>query len=128
MKKFFWLLLIFLSFVGCSDSKQDCDRVDPDVQVGIYDSRSIAVAFMSSDVYNKTEGLVLKEWMEEYKIAKNENDQQKIKDLESKGQSQQEKLHLQGFGTAPVDDILAYIPEEINNLKQQNNIQLLISK
>lgn len=126
------LLMFFAMMVsmlaGCSESKFYCDRVDPNVQIGTYDSRSVAVAFVGSDVYAKTDGLVMKQWMEEYKAAKMVNDKQKIKELEAKGEDLQEKLHLQGFGTAPVDDILAHIPEQVSEIKQQNNVHSLISK
>ena len=124
---FFFVALLPI-FAGCSKIRPAEDRVNSAIQVGVYDSRSVAIAFIRSDVYKKTDGLMLKQWMDEYKTAKSENNKQKMEDLKSKAESLQEKNHQQGFGTASVDDILIHIPEQISVIKQQNKVQLLISK
>lgn len=45
--------------------------------------------------------------------AKAAGDQARMKELEERGQALQRKLHRQGFGSVPVDDILAHGKDRI---------------
>ena len=92
MKPIFWVLLISFSLT----SVQSQENTDAFVRrIGIYDSRSVAIAFVGSDVFNR--------WMapvyEELKQAKADNDQAAIRRLEKTGRARQNQLHMQGFST-----------------------------
>ncbi|NNM31187.1 MAG: hypothetical protein HKO57_16855 [Akkermansiaceae bacterium] len=97
-------------------------------RIGIYDSRSVAIAFVGSEVYKKTRGKLLAAKMDEQRKAREEGDKKKLEELEAWGKAQQELLHRQGFSTAPVDDILAHISGPLAEIRKEANVQLLISK
>ena len=97
-------------------------------RIGIYDSRAIAVAFVGSEVYNRTVGKEMAKKMAECKKAESEGDQQKLAELKAWGEAQQSLLHKQGFSTSPVDDILVHITGQLPEIKKQAGVELLVSK
>ncbi len=97
-------------------------------RIGVYDSRSIAIAFIDSGVYKKTDGKLMAKKMKEYKKAKEEENQERIKELEAWGEERQALLHKQGFSTAPVNNILAHISDQLPEIKKQAQVEVLVSK
>lgn len=97
-------------------------------KIGIYDSRAVAIGFVGSELYQSTDGLELSKMMEEYKAAEAEGNTKLMSELENKGQAQQDVLHQQGFGTAPVDNILQHIENQIPALLEEADVSFLISK
>jgi hypothetical protein len=81
------------------------------VRVGTYDSRAVAIAYARSEEFSQS----MKELMARHAKAKTDGDAALVKQLEEEGQSQQVRLHLQGFSNAPVaeafDPIRARLPE-----------------
>ena len=71
--------------------------------IGVYDSRAVAVAFVGTKAFKKW----LKKTDEELKF-------------------QQEILHKQVFGTMAIDNILEYL--DLNILAKQMNINIFLSK
>jgi len=101
---------------------------DSNYRVGVYDSRAIAIAFVGSDVYKASHGRKLAEMMMKYKKAKAENNQERMSELEVWGKAQQALLHKQGFSTAPVDDILKHVADQLPKIKKQAGVDLIVSK
>lgn len=97
-------------------------------RLGTYDSRAIAVAFVGSEVFYKTEGKVIAQKMAEYKKAEANGNEAKAARLKAWGQARQSRLHQQGFGTLPVDDILKHIKDQIPGIKKAGQVDLLVSK
>lgn len=93
-------------------------------RLGIYDSRAVAVAYAHSDWNDKR----LKAKMAEMEKAKAEGDTKKIRELEAWGPAQQAKIHRQGFSTAPVDDILEHIKDNLPQICKQADVTALVSK
>ena len=118
------LFAFILPFSVCAGEVKD----QTTEKIGIYDSRSVAIAFMGSEVFKKTRGKLLTTKMAEHKKAKEEGDKQKIKELEEWGKAQQLLLHKQGFSTEPVTDILALISNQLPEIKKKAQVDLLISK
>lgn len=115
--------------VGCAETpQQERSATTPVTRIGTYDSRSVAIAFVGSEVYKATAGKKLADMMTEYKKAEAAGDTKRVEELKAWGEAQQALLHRQGFSTAPVDDILGYISEELPQIKKQANIDLLVSK
>jgi len=56
------------------------------------------------------------------------NDQKKIMELEAWGQQQQQKHHLQGFGTAPVQDCLKPIEKQLPAIAQKAGVDIIVNK
>jgi len=70
--------------------------------VGIYNSRSVALAWGRSKAHND----IVAKLYDEAQKAKAAGDSVKLKELQKQGSSMQDKLHRQVFGDAPIDDIL----------------------
>lgn len=94
------------------------------VYVGTFDSRAVAVAYAHSDWNDKR----LRAKMAEMKEAKAAGDMEKIKELEAWGEAQQAKLHKQGFGTAPVHNLLKHIKDDIPRIGRETGVDIIISK
>jgi hypothetical protein len=105
-------------------SKAEANKPIKPLRVGVYDSRAIAVACLRSEWWNKQ----LQEKMKEMEKARAAGDTQKVKELEEWGQSSQTKAHLQGFGTAPVKNLLERVNKELAQVAQQAGVDIIVSK
>jgi hypothetical protein len=94
------------------------------LRVGIYDSRAIAMACLRTEWWNKQ----LQDKMKEMEKAKAAGDTKKVKELEEWGQSSQAKAHLQGFGTAPVKNLLERVNKELAQVALQAGVDIIVSK
>jgi hypothetical protein len=94
------------------------------LRVGIYDSRAIAVAAISSEWWNKQ----VQEKMKEMEKAKAAGDTQKVKELQEWGSKGQESAHLMGFGTAPVQKLLEPIKDQLPKVAEQAGVDIIVSK
>jgi len=116
--------------VSCSQrgaiSQTEANAARP--RVGVYDSRSIAIAFCGSEIYNTTNGKVLAQLKVDYKKAKAAGDTKRMAELEAKGKAQQTLLHKQGFSTAPVDEILAHIDDQVEKIAEDADVEVILSK
>lgn len=97
-------------------------------RIGTYDSRSVAIAFVGSEVYKKTAGEELRKNWAAYKKAKEAGNTEEEKKLKAWGENQQHLLHQQAFSTAPVDNILKHIADKLPEFKKQQKVDLLVSK
>ena len=97
-------------------------------RVGVYDSRAIAVAFVGSPAYKATDGKKMAEMMAEHSKAKAEGNQKRVAELEAWGKAQQALLHKQGFSTAPVDDILTHIQDQMPEIAKAAGVGPIVSK
>ena len=94
------------------------------LRIGVYDSRAVAIAYAGSPVHDR----ILKAKMAERDKAKAAGNEDKVKELEAWGQEQQQRMHLQGFGSAPVTDILAHIKEKFPQIAADAGVDLIVSK
>jgi hypothetical protein len=94
------------------------------LRVGVYDSRGVALACFRSEWWNNQ----VQEKMKEMEKAKAAGDTKKVKELEEWGQSNQTKAHLQGFGTAPVKNLLERVNKELALAAQQAGVDIIVSK
>jgi hypothetical protein len=94
------------------------------LRVGVYDSRCITVACLQTEWWNKQ----IQEKMKEMEKAKAAGDTQKVKEFEEWGQSSQTKAHLQGFGTAPVENLLEPVKDKLPQVAQQAGVDIIVSK
>ena len=93
-------------------------------RIGVYDSRSIAVAFAGSAAHEKQ----LQQLIAEHKKAKEAGELDKVAKLEAEGNALQEKLHKQGFSTAPVGDLLCCISNALPEIQKSAGVTTIISK
>ncbi len=94
------------------------------VRVGTYDSRAVAVAFSGSEVFSK--------WLGELKVeqerAEAAGDTARVAEIRAKGAARQKLMHMQGFSTAPVDDILDQVREGVQTVREKAGVDVLVSK
>jgi len=93
-------------------------------RVGIYDSRAIAVAFAGSASF--------KDWLGDLRAkhekAKASGDQKQAAELEAEGASRQKLMHMQGFSTAPVTNLLELIKDKLPAINEKAGVSVLVSK
>ena len=92
--------------------------------VGIYDSRAIAVAYCGS-VFCED---YLRDIHKRYKAAKGRGDKKEIAKLKKEAEEHQKRLHMQGFSTAPVNDLLRHIKERLTDIKKKSAVDVIVSK
>ena len=94
------------------------------VRVGTYDSRAIAIAFYRSPSFTN--------WLADLKAkhekAKAEGNQKRVAEFEVEGKASQQLAHKQGFSTAPVDDILAHIKDQLPEIAKKAGVGPIVSK
>jgi len=86
------------------------------VRVGTYDPRAVAVAFVASE-FNPVRAK-----MKEHQEAKAAGDGARVAELEAWGKTYQRQLHFQGFGRAPVGDLLAPVREGVAGVAQAEGL------
>lgn len=119
------LVMVWLLTTGtllCADDA--APPANPKERIGVYDSRAVAVAYCGSALHNAS----LAPLMADFAKAKAAGDQKHIAELNAEGKARQQRLHLQGFSTAPVDDILDQIKDELPAIKEKAGVTALISK
>ena len=92
-------------------------------RVGVYDSRSVAIAYAGSPFMAR----VMTDLKDRHRRAKESGDGAAAARLEAEGKALQRKLHSQGFGTAPVDDLLAYIADRLPALMAEVGVGAIVS-
>jgi len=121
--------LLFLATVGCVETAEpEKNNSTSETRIGIYDSRAVAVAFVGSEVYKATDGKKMADMMTEYKKAETEGNSERVEELKAWGEAQQKLLHKQAFSTAPVDDILTHIKDDILKIEKDAGLTIIVSK
>lgn len=115
-------LLATGSATCAEDSAAQTEKIKE--QIGVYDSRAIAVAFVGSESFNK--------WMSDLKAelqkAKAEGNEKRVAELRAEGATRQKLIHKQGFSTAAVDNILDQIKDRLPAIREKARVDLLVSK
>ena len=98
--------------------------VRPVERMGVYDSRSVAIAFVGSEVFNQ--------WMAplyaEMRRAKELGDRTAVQAVDSEAWARQDRLHLQGFSTTSVDDILLMVKDRLPAVMAAKGVEVLVSR
>jgi hypothetical protein len=92
------------------------------IRIGVYDSRAIAIAYAPSK-YNP-----VSEKMKEYRQAKADDNQKKMKELEEWGQKHQRQLHRQGFSFVPVGDLLENVKDQMSAVAKKAKVVAIVRK
>jgi len=90
------------------------------LRIGTYDSRAIAIAYAPSS-FNP-----VKAKMADYEKAKAAGDLPRMKELETWGMQHQRQLHFQGFGRAPVDDLLAHVKAQVEKIGREKQLAAIV--
>jgi len=96
----------------------------PRVVLGTFDSRAVAIAYAGSEAFRT----YLSGLYEELAQAKAAGNDARVAELEAFGPQLQERLHLQGYSTASVADILAHIEDELPALAARAGVDAIVSR
>jgi hypothetical protein len=99
-------------------------RTNVTERIGIYDSRAVAIAYAGSS-FQKAK---MNELVSRQQKAKAAGDKREVASIEAEGRAWQAQLHRQGFGTAPVDDLLAHVSSELPKIQADAGVTQLLSK
>jgi hypothetical protein len=94
------------------------------VSVGTFDSRAIAIAYVRSDAFADR----LHALRADLEQAQADGDEKRVAVLEAQGPAMQREIHGQGFGTAPVDAIIATIEDELPGIAKEAGVDVIVSK
>lgn len=100
----------------------------PAVVVGIYDSRAVATAWVRSDEFGQYLRAQTKDIQSARDRARASGDLELAAALDALGPAMQRRIHEQGFGTAPVDGILARIAQDLPAVAAEAGVDLVVSK
>lgn len=97
---------------------------NPAVVVGTFDSRAVLMAYVGSDAFTDR----MQDLHADLARAKTAGDEKRVAELEAFGPELQQRIHRQGFGTAPVDDIIARIADELPAIAAEAGVEVIVSK
>jgi hypothetical protein len=103
-------------------------RENPTVVVGTFDSRAVAVAYIRSEPMTEYLRAQMQDLEQVLERARTRGDRELVAEVEELGPTMQRRFHEQGFGAAPVDDILAHIEDRLPNLAREAGVDVIVSK
>ena len=113
-------------FAGCEKSSPVTGNTADGTpqRIGVYDSRCVAVAFAGNPEHEARTA----EELAALEAAKAEGDPETIAAADDRVWESRKRLHRQGFGTAAVDDIFAFYPDQLESLEQAHDLTALVSQ
>lgn len=119
MKKSISIICFFVVISGTLMSQQEKSKI----RIGTFDSRCIAMAYGRTDFLKEMDSIRTL-----HAKAKEENNQELIKELEQLGPTKQVLMHQQGFSTGSIINILEKLKEKFPAIAKANNVKLIVSK
>jgi len=107
----------------CGKVKASSAVVKP-LRVGVYDSRCITIAYVHSK-FSKNE---IQKLFDIVHKAEKEGDVKTAQSTREIAEYMQKKRHSQGFGTAPVGELLEPIKDEMSKVAEQAGVDMIVSK
>jgi hypothetical protein len=120
--------LVGMSAAGGETAAKDTGQTVKALRVGTFDSRAVALAYYRKFLRSPEFTARMKKLKENHDRAKAAGDEQKAKKLEAEGSAMQEHSHGQVFGSAPVDEIVAKIKDQLPKIAKQAGVDLIVSK
>ncbi|HEX5054128.1 MAG TPA: hypothetical protein VFZ65_20285 [Planctomycetota bacterium] len=103
-------------------------RDKPAVVVGTFDSRGVLFAYVRSAAFQQYVTAQKADIGRALERARTAGDKSLVADLERLGPAMQLRVHQQGFGTAPIDDVLARIEGKLPAIARQAGVDVIVSK
>jgi hypothetical protein len=92
------------------------------VRIGTYSSRAVALAYLRSERFEAR----LEAWRRGIEDAKRKDDAAAVASIEKKMRGQQRRAHLQGFGDAPIPDIIADLGEAVAETARKEGLAAVV--
>jgi hypothetical protein len=93
-------------------------------RIGTFDSRAISIAFYNSAEFRE-QGLRFDRELEE---ARASGDVERVRQLEAYKPAFHQVMHLQGFSTGSVREIMEKIEEELPQIAEEAGVSVIVSK
>jgi len=94
------------------------------LRIGVYDSRTIAIAWCNSAEFKKA----MEPVKADYQKAKAAKDDKQVKEIEARMKAQQRRAHEQGFSTGSVGNIMARIKDSLPAVAKKAGVDVIVSK
>ena len=116
------VVLVGLTSTAAQPEKAAGETAQPaaKMRVGTYDNRAVAIAWFHSEFND------LGKLHEQMRAAKVAGDQAKIDELSELGRKLQRKLHFQGFGRAPVTDLLKPVKDRLGEVAAAAGVDAIV--
>jgi hypothetical protein len=127
LAKLVWPLVVTVSASLSLDAGHRLEAAEastPPERIGIYDSRAVAYAHFWSDAHQRE----LNDLSKAAQAARAGGHEERFKELDAALKKGQERIHLQVFSTAPVDDVLAGMKDRLAAVEQEAGVATLVSK
>jgi hypothetical protein len=117
------LALLMLPIAGPAQEATSAESTAT-VKLGTFDSRVLAIAYYRSDDFKQ----YVADVREQHTAAKKAGDQETVDRLEQMMVDGQVRTHKQGFGAAPIPEILELIKDEIPGIAEEAGVDVLVCK
>ncbi len=94
------------------------------IRVGVYDSRAVALAYCGGQRHEAE----IARLDQVLKAARESGDAGSIRKADRAVWEARMRLHRQGFSTHPVDDILDGMPEDLERIRREAGVGVLVSR
>lgn len=118
---------LLVTMIGCAyrhtqRSQEEVTMAKP--RIGLFDSRAVAIAYGNSELFRQH----LSSLTTEHNEAKEDGNEERIKELESKAQALQHLAHQQAFSTGSVSNILENIKDALPRIAMEARVSIIVSK
>jgi hypothetical protein len=117
MSKLAVCILLSVAVVAVAQSESE-------ESIGVYDSRSIVMAYAGTDMAAEK----LQELRSKRDAADAAGDKELAAKLDEEGAAWQHEMHLQGFSTAPVDEIIELIEDKLPAIMEKHAVSAIVCK
>ncbi|MBI2516197.1 MAG: hypothetical protein HYV95_04715 [Opitutae bacterium] len=126
MKPFHLVLLLFTMCRAAASVPAASDAPPPaaTTPVGVYDSRLVAYAHFWSEPSQQAQ----RERLAEAKTAQCKGDHARYRQLADTMKTEQTRLHLQVFSTAPIPEAMTALADSLPGLQRKAGVTRLVSK
>lgn len=125
------IVVLALCVSGASAEDLTAKAAQEKPRIGTYDSRVVAMAYCFSPACKAAEGVTVAACNAELAKAKASGDKKQVDEVEAKYSDlikTQIRRHKQVFSTAPIDDVLVHIKDQMPEIAKAARVGLIISK
>ncbi len=94
------------------------------IRVGTFLSRPVALAYGRSPAFMQ----YVADLKARAKRAEEDGDEELLEELTAEGSGQQERLHLQVFSDAPIDDILDKLADVLPGVAREAGVEIIVAE
>ena len=126
-----WLLAAALASLPAIVWQTQVHAAEPDhqqpgsaVRIGAFDSRAVAIAYYRSAKFQS----VLGKMRAEQSKARAAGDSATVQRLEIEGRQLQDRINRQGFGNAPIGEVIKQVENELPKVSERVGVDVIVSR